>query len=129
MFAGLETPFVAEAELAMTAVLAASRSARHCGVVVDSPCEAGESKPVASAITQLAEAGGPLILRTQTSDQVEPLFERLACKTLESRQDRLSAADHQPSNRVRCYKSAPVAATVEDRSATAIALPPYVVAG
>ncbi|MGK5443251.1 AAA domain-containing protein [Micromonospora sp. URMC 105] len=120
MLAALELPPAVEAERVITAVLADLRSATHRGVVVDSPPGAGKSTLVVRAAVDLATTGEPLIIIAQTNEQVDDLIDRLARKAPELRIGRLSAADYQPSDRVKGRETVKVAAKVADLGGPAV---------
>ncbi|MCM0673255.1 AAA family ATPase [Micromonospora phytophila] len=120
MLAGLEVPPAVEAQRVITAVLADLRSGDHLGVVVDSPPGAGKSTLVVRAAVELAAAGEPLIIIAQTNEQVDDLIDRLARKAPELRIGRLSAADYQPSARVKGHETVRVAAKVADLGGPAV---------
>jgi hypothetical protein len=67
-----------EAERVTAAILADLLSARHPGVVVDSPPGAGKSTLVVRAAAELAALGDPLMIVAQTNEQVDDLVVRLA---------------------------------------------------
>ncbi|SBV27706.1 AAA domain-containing protein [Micromonospora krabiensis] len=120
MLAGLELPPAVEAERVIAAVLADVRSGDHRGVVVDSPPGAGKSTLVVRAAVELAAADEPLIIVAQTNEQVDDLIDRLARKAPELAIGRLSAADYQPSERVRGHATVRVAAKVADLRGAAV---------
>lgn len=122
VLAGLELPPAVEAERVIGAVLADLRSGEHRGVVVDSPPGAGKSTLVVRAAVELAEAGETLIIVAQTNEQVDDLIDRLARKAPELRIGRLSAADYQPSERVRGHATVRVAAKVADLGGPAVTI-------
>ncbi|TDB81400.1 AAA family ATPase [Micromonospora sp. KC721] len=119
---GLAVPPAVEAERVITAVLADLRSGRHRGVVVDSPPGAGKSTLVVRAAGELAAAGEPLMIVAQTNEQVDDLIDRLAGKAPELRVGRLSAADYQPSERVKGHDNVRVAAKVADLGGPAVVI-------
>ncbi|MEH0933734.1 AAA domain-containing protein [Micromonospora psammae] len=120
MLAGLDLPPAVEAERVIAAVLADLRSGSHRGVVVDSPPGAGKSTLVVRAAVELATAGEPLIIIAQTNEQVDDLIDRLARKAPDLRLGRLSAADYQPSERVKAHDTVKVAAKVADLDGPAV---------
>ncbi|MEH0818552.1 MULTISPECIES: AAA domain-containing protein [unclassified Micromonospora] len=120
MLAGLELPPAVEAERVIAAVLADLRSGNHRGVVVDSPPGAGKSTLVVRAAVDLATTGEPLIIIAQTNEQVDDLIDRLARKAPELRIGRLSAADYQPSERVKGHETVKVAAKIADLGGPAV---------
>lgn len=110
----------AEAERVVAAVLADLRSGRHRGVVVDSPPGAGKSTLVVRAARELAAAGERLIIIAQTNEQVDDLIDRLATSDPELAIGRLSATDHQPTERIRRHPGVRIAAKVADLARSAI---------
>ncbi|MGY0004013.1 AAA domain-containing protein [Micromonospora sp. I033] len=120
MLAELAAPPAVAAERVITAVLADLRSGDHRGVVVDSPPGAGKSTLVVRAAVELAAAGEPLIIVAQTNEQVDDLIDRLARKAPELPVGRLSAADYQPTDRVKGHETVRVAAKVADLGGPAV---------
>ncbi|WP_442929936.1 AAA family ATPase [Micromonospora sp. WMMC241] len=106
----------------MESVLSDVRSGAHRGVVVDSPPGAGKSTLVVRAGAEIAATGDPLMIVAQTNEQVDDLVDRLARKAPELRIGRLSAADYQPSERVRGHATVRVAAKVADLGGPAVTI-------
>ena len=103
-------------------VLRDVREGRHRGVVVDSPPGAGKSTLVVRAADELAATGDPLIIVAQTNEQVDDLVDRLARKAPELRIGRLSAADYQPTERIKGHATVRVAAKVADLGGPAVTI-------
>ncbi|MFG1673063.1 AAA family ATPase [Micromonospora sp. NPDC049282] len=118
----LDMPSAFEAERVITAVLSDLHSGVHRGVVVDSPPGAGKSTLVVRAADELAATGDPLIVVAQTNEQVDDLVDRLARRAPELRIGRLSAADYQPTERVREHPTVRVAAKVADLGGPAVTI-------
>jgi hypothetical protein len=94
----------AAADRATEEILAAFRSGRHRGVVVDSPPGAGKSTLVVRAATEFALADEPLMIVAQTNEQVDDLVEKLARTLLDQAPDlrvgRLGRAGYVPPPRI-----------------------------
>lgn len=103
-------------------VLRDVREGNHRGVVVDSPPGAGKSTLVVRAGAEIAATGDPLMIVAQTNEQVDDLVDRLARKAPGLRIGRLSAADYQPTERVRGHSTVRVAAKVADLGGPAVTI-------
>jgi hypothetical protein len=68
------------AERVTSAILADLLSARHHGVVVDSPPGAGKSTLVVRATAEITATGDPVMVVAQTNEQVDDLIVRLATR-------------------------------------------------
>jgi len=68
------------ADRVTAAILADLLSARHSGVVVDSPPGAGKSTLVVRAAAEIAATGEPVMIVAQTNEQVDDLVVRLSAR-------------------------------------------------
>ncbi|GAB3171329.1 hypothetical protein FHX75_1244 [Micromonospora palomenae] len=118
MLAGLEVPPAAQAERVITSVL--PDRGHHRRVQVDSPPGAGKSRLVVRPAIELATAAEPLIIGSQTNQQVDDLIDRLAQMAPEPCVGRFSGTESQPWDRVNVRGKAGVAAKAADLGGTAI---------
>jgi hypothetical protein len=102
------------ADRVTAAILADLLSARHPGVVVDSPPGAGKSTLVVRAAAEIAATGEPVMIVAQTNEQVDDLVVRLSARFGAERPDavigRLSRAGFGAPQRIEGLTNVAVSA-------------------
>jgi hypothetical protein len=102
------------ADRVTAAILADLLSARHPGVVVDSPPGAGKSTLVVRAAAEIAATGEPVMIVAQTNEQVDDLVVRLSARLRAERPDavigRLSRAGFGAPRRIEGLANVAVSA-------------------
>ncbi|MEV4015672.1 AAA domain-containing protein [Nonomuraea angiospora] len=104
----------AEADSAITAILADLADTSHKAVVVDSPPGAGKSTLVVRAAGELVDGGERPIIVAQTNNQVDDLIVRLAAAHPNASIGRLSGSGYAPPPAVNDPANTAVGNTLSD---------------
>src|SRR3954452_21640661 len=112
------------ADRVTAAILADLLSARHPGVVVDSPPGAGKSTLVVRAAAEIAATGEPVMIVAQTNEQVDDLVVRLSARFGAERPDavvgRLSRAGFGAPQRIEGLTNVAVSADAGELAHAAV---------